>query len=57
MKAGDLVKLNPDVLLNMASHIGVVTKVVRAGASVEVIWANNLVTVSVWSSKLIKVSK
>ena len=55
MKVGDLVKLNPDVF-KMDSHIGVVTKVIRAGTSVEVTWAN-LITESAFSHKLIKVSK
>jgi hypothetical protein len=55
VKVGDLVKLNPDVF-KMDSHIGVVTKVIRAGSSVEVTWAN-LITESAFSHKLIKVSK
>ena len=56
MIVGDLVKLNPDVF-KMDSHIGVVTKVIRAGSSVEVTWVNNLITESAFSHKLIKVSK
>ena len=55
MKLGDLVKLNPNIF-KVDSHIGVVTKIIHAG-SVEVTWANNLVTESAFSHKLIKVSK
>ena len=55
MKVGDLVKLNPDVF-KVDSALGVVTKVIRAGSSVEVTWTN-LVTESAFSHKLIKVSK
>ena len=55
MNVGDLVKLNPNVF-KMGSDIGVVTKVIQAG-SVEVTWANNLVTHPMQTWKLRKVNE